>query len=321
MKYLKPQKNQPKYYEPIEKELAAIFYEILFKPTIDIIKRYTDQRILLNARIDKLEAAIKAGTIQYADGVFSGKFNAGTSKELRDIGAKWDQRSKVFRINPQLTPDSIRVQAGLIASRAKEMHAEIQRALDNTQKDLDNIIQSHEVPTDGMIEQVDSGWQAASKAIAVQPVLTPVMRKKMAEQYNTNIKTYAQKFTEERFKAIRDDVQENSLEGYRFDTLIDRIHAQADISAKKARFIARQETSLFVASFRQERFREAGVSRYRWSARGPGITRPDHFALHGKIFRYDDPPIVDTKTGRKGNPGQDFGCLCADIPLMGTTGE
>jgi uncharacterized protein with gpF-like domain len=38
--------------------------------------------------------------------------------------------------------------------------------------------------------------------------------------------------------------------------------------------------------------------------------RPDHADLDGTLQDTYDPPIVDKKTGRRGNPGIDFNCRC-----------
>ncbi len=112
-------------------------------------------------------------------------------------------------------------------------------------------------------------------------------------------------------------VEGNAREGYRFDNLIGKIKKAHGVSQSKAEFLARQETALFTAKYRRERLGDIGVVNYKWSARSAKLTRPDHWALHGKIFSYANPPIVDRKSGRRGNPGEDFGCLCADIPVLG----
>jgi uncharacterized protein with gpF-like domain len=44
-------------------------------------------------------------------------------------------------------------------------------------------------------------------------------------------------------------------------------------------------------------------------------TRPDHRRLAGKKFRWDDPPIVNSRTGERGNPGMDTHCRCWAEPV------
>jgi len=315
MKLLKPQTLKPSYFEPIEKQLLKMFFDIILKPTIDILKKNTSQKVKLNARINILEEALKDGVVQYDNGIFSGKFNYRLSKQLRDMGAKFDSKMKVFKINPSKVPADIKQRAALAYSKAKDMHQEIAKTLENTQNNLDQAIEAFKIHSDDMIIRMSEGWKSASAALSIKPELTKGELNKMSTNYNKNIKTYAKDFAVERFKAIRDTVQENAKSGYRFDSLIKDINKEYTVSESKAKFIARQETGLFMASFRKERFRQAGVTHYIWSARP--MARPDHKDLNGKTFAYDNPPITNKATGARNNPGEDFGCLCVDRPILG----
>ena len=46
-------------------------------------------------------------------------------------------------------------------------------------------------------------------------------------------------------------------------------------------------------------------------------TRPDHRRLDGQTFSWNDPPVVDSKTGQRGHPGMDKYCRCYAEPLRG----
>ena len=61
-----------------------------------------------------------------------------------------------------------------------------------------------------------------------------------------------------------------------------------------------------------ERYKSVGVQKYRWSTAGDNRVRPEHKALNGKIFDWDNPPL---STGGK-HPGEDFGCRCIAIPIV-----
>ncbi len=123
-------------------------------------------------------------------------------------------------------------------------------------------------------------------------------------------------FTDKMIVQLRDEVEQSALGGYRFEDLAKRVETRYGVAQNKARFIAQQETSLFLAKQRESRFSEVGCVEYIWSGVGDERERHDHKALNGRRFRYDDPPVVDVRTGRKANPGQDFGCRCADRPIL-----
>ncbi len=114
--------------------------------------------------------------------------------------------------------------------------------------------------------------------------------------------------------------------GNRYDSLIKVIERQYGVMTSKARFIARQETNLFLAAFKKARYTSAGSQTYIWGCvKMPHDTSPDHHTLgnvryyhgilEGSIQRWDNPPPTDAK-GNRNNPLEDFGCRCFAIPQI-----
>ena len=56
---------------------------------------------------------------------------------------------------------------------------------------------------------------------------------------------------------------------------------------------------------------------WRIDVNSPYGTRADHKALDGRQFRWDDPPVFDSRTGKKGHPGSDGRCRCYAEPVHG----
>ena len=81
------------------------------------------------------------------------------------------------------------------------------------------------------------------------------------------------------------------------------------MSRRKARFLARHETSLLVSEYRETKYIELGIERYSWSTSMDTKVRDTHKKLHGKIYYFKYPPVVNKKGDRKGH-GKDFGCRC-----------
>lgn len=118
--------------------------------------------------------------------------------------------------------------------------------------------------------------------------------------------------------------------GTRVETLRDQISERFAVSESRASTIARTETSTFNAKVAQARVEDLGVVEYEWSCsndervRGrPGGTyedsSEDHWHLNGKVFRYDDPPVVDEKHGIRANPGERPNCRCVAKPRVSST--
>ena len=123
-------------------------------------------------------------------------------------------------------------------------------------------------------------------------------------------------WSKEAIAKLRGDITVNVVKGFRAQRMVDQIQADAGVTKRKAQFLARQETSLLVSKFREERYKDVGLVEYEWSTGGDERVRKDHKDLDGRIFRYDSPPIVDRATGRRGNPGEDFNCRCIAIPVF-----
>jgi SPP1 gp7 family putative phage head morphogenesis protein len=322
MKLLTPQRMRPDYYKPIERELEAVFYEILYRPIVDTIKQQTGRNTRLNAKYEALEQAIADGVVQYTQdnkgkGIFSGKFNRAIASDIRSIGGSFDARKGIYSIEQSQVPASIKSKAALAQAKARDLNEAIKKTIDRIQEGLPDTMTRVDITPDPAIDRIDNDFVSGNKDIVVTPVLSDSAKARLADDYTTNMKLYIKKWSEDHIRDLREITEENAKSGYRFENLVDMIRTAHGTTQAKATFLARQETGLFMAKYRKQRLGDVGCTQYKWSARSATLTRPDHWALNRQIFSYDSPPVVDRKTGRRGNPGEDFGCLCADIPILG----
>lgn len=79
----------------------------------------------------------------------------------------------------------------------------------------------------------------------------------------------------------------------------------------KAKNLALDQTRNIFNSLASERMRDAGMTKYIWrhssASQKPREYHRDELA--GKVFDINDPPIIDKKTGQKGNPGDTYNCF------------
>lgn len=99
-----------------------------------------------------------------------------------------------------------------------------------------------------------------------------------------------------------------------------QIQASYNVSKSHARFIARDQMAKLNARITQQQQTDAGITEYVWRTVGDGRVRESHRHLNGKRFKYSDPPIVDPKTGRRANPGEDYQCRCVALPVFDIDG-
>jgi len=98
---LPPIIHRDSYTEYVEKLLLVYLQEVLFAP-VEAMLSAADVR---QNGIDVIREALTTGQIWYADGVFSGRFNAAISRELRKLGAV--KKQDTFVIEQEKLPLSL----------------------------------------------------------------------------------------------------------------------------------------------------------------------------------------------------------------------
>lgn len=111
-------------------------------------------------------------------------------------------------------------------------------------------------------------------------------------------------------------VKEGFLSGVPTKEITRQIYHTYNVNLSHARLIARDQTGKLNAQLTQKQHRDAGITLYEWSDSGDSRVRSTHKALNGRTFSYDDPPVVDPKTGRRCNPGEDYQCRCVGYPVF-----
>ncbi len=105
-------------------------------------------------------------------------------------------------------------------------------------------------------------------------------------------------------------------EGRSVKDLTALLQEQLGYSKSRAELTARDQTLKLYGQIQQERQEKAGITKYVWTTSQDERVRPDHADLDGTVQAWDDPPIVDQRTGRRGHPGFDFQCRCTAVPVL-----
>jgi SPP1 gp7 family putative phage head morphogenesis protein len=288
---------------------------LIYEPVIGVVNSEAPKNIKLNAGNPaelRLMKKLQSGKILYDGAYFTGKFDSQSSKIIRELGGAWDNGRLAFKFPPGKLTDNLKVAVQASKDRIEKIHSGLNNVLGEIEKKIAPAVEQLDL-TEGLTKVIN-GLQVqtinAMKAIGVPYTLTHGQREVISREYTDNMKLYIKGWAEEHIKTLRKEVQKNALQGYRFDQLKDMIEYRYGTSKAKAEFLARQETSLFMAKFRQQRFTQAGVNFYKWYTVGDHKVRPDHKELNGRIFKFGDPPIVDRSKGRRGEPGEDYNCRC-----------
>ena len=302
-----------KYYKPIQAELELYFYDFYWR---DILTAFKESERLYNSN-SALIAAIRKGSVHYEQGIFTGKFNARISGELRKF-AKYDGRSKSWKGIP---PSNVTAAAAVSNSRGEALNRKINDLISDIPARVEVAVEKLRYSIDAPLFMVseEAGKDLTTLGISVE--MTPELSDRLMENYTNNMNLNILNpdgtgWTPKQIGRLRDMIEKNALSGYNRLELQKLIEVEFGVTKNKARFLARTETGLFVAQVRDERFQDAGITKYKWSSSQDTRVRELHRELNGKVFDYSSPPIIDERTGQKGNPGETYQCRCTAIPII-----
>lgn len=327
IKLLPPVIVDPYVWDQLEKLLKRSFIRLLYQPIHKELGILPPHKIK-NA-VDDLIFALNSGYITYSRGAFRGRFSAKTSRELKAMGAVWDTRTKSYKLVKKLIPPEIQEVIHVSAVRFAEKIDKIDRALGKIlpEEFAENFYFGDYF--DRTLWDIEKTFQKTTKGITVAPQLNDQRRKQIADEWENNIKLKIQGFAEDHIKELRETIKKAVFSGNRYEHLISGIQRSYAVTENKARFLARQETNLLLAKFKETRYRDSGVNEYRWTTvhmpkdkspkhHTPGHVRYSHGILDGKIFRFDDPPVTtaEGEPERRNNPGEDYNCRCTAIAVV-----
>lgn len=136
--------------------------------------------------------------------------------------------------------------------------------------------------------------------------------KSMTEATRENIaliKTIPEKY----FGRVEETITSGWSQGLRWESMVEQIQKDGDVTEERAKLIARDQTSKMNAAINEERQKQVGIERYEWSTSQDERVRDSHADMEGKVCSWDDPPDVD---GEKVHPGEAINCRCTAIPIV-----
>ena len=309
---LQPIRDRIKYSDDLSKLLSYEIYQLLYKPLIDLLS----PRTVANDRSSVLVNAFLSRTIYFQEGFVYGKFNAAISKSLRGFGGTFNNTKKAFKISLAQLPIDVR-DAIARGSMAESQAVETMRKRLQELSAQAVVIPALEEIGQTTLEDLHKQFEKLTPEDLQIPVdMNKEQEEKIRKDYTESVHLEINSLSQEATERLRYRVEDAVGQGMRAEDLRGVLMSEHGVMANRAKFIARQETGLFVAKYRQVRYEDAGINRYQWSTSADDRVRKDHRDLNGRIFSFDNPPITDQATGARNNPGEDFGCRCVALPVI-----
>lgn len=324
------------YSEPVQKQLESYFLSVYWAEILEALK---DPLYRMND-INPLVDAIRKGKIQYQSGRFSGEFNMKTSRELEKF-ARYDGRSKTWVGTP---PPQVTAASVVANDRARSLSRKIESLISDIPGRVADSIDSLRYSIDTPLFLVNQQADRDLVSLGVSPEVGPELSDEIYRDYKTNQDINIKNWTPKQTERLRDMIERNALTGYNRRELEQMIMAEYETTMAKARFLARQETSLFVSKMRDERYMDAGLDIVQWSTSGdirvtgapggpnkPSAGHGNHYLMQAKFCKLSDPTVYadtldDAKAGKwksksmigadDQHAGRAFLCRCTYKPVM-----
>jgi len=99
--------------------------------------------------------------------------------------------------------------------------------------------------------------------------------------------------------------------------LVPALEKYEGMTHRRAKNIALDQTRKVYNSINKGRMQALGVGKFMWHHSGGGAhPREDHVEMDGKVYSFDDLPVIDQNTGEQGIPGQAPNCRCTMSPVF-----
>jgi SPP1 gp7 family putative phage head morphogenesis protein len=181
----------------------------------------------------------------------------------------------------------------------KALVNQLQRVASDTVNRILNL--EAERHTDAFMASAKRSLGIDLKAVVRQEDLDDYMRAATAR--NTSLIT---SLGDDVVKRVEQTVYSNSIAGNSATTLRKALQEQFGITDRRAKLIARDQTSKFNADLNKIRQQQAGVTSYSWMTAHDERVRPLHRSLDGKTYKWGE--ATGAEQGLP--PGQPILCRC-----------
>ena len=304
------------YDDIIIKQLKEWIWDSIFKQSFELLKNNQVE----NAQ-NALEQAIKQNRIYYTNGAFysaSGRFSNTIAKELELLGARYNKNRNAYVLENLPTNLAWVVETTKAVTTTKA--EAVMSYLTNQLGQLSKI--EKRIAIEGLVEKIMLNLQervyknAQSRKIElITPKLTSFQTDEIAKRYVDNLEFWITNFETEKIPEMRKGILDLTLQGKGLPQIEQYLQKEWHISQDRIKFLARNESAIATSSYLSSKYQNEGFTHFKWNTILDGRERKLHKELNGQIFRFDNLPIIDERTGQRGLPAETYNCRCSLTPI------
>lgn len=145
----------------------------------------------------------------------------------------------------------------------------------------------------------------------------------MVEQWATTNISMIKSLIDGMIDKMAETIMEARAKRMPMKDMLKNVQKEYESGRMRARLMARDQMVKLNTQLTKAQQGEAGIDSYIWTTMHDKRVRACHRSFSGKVFKWDNPPeswyrtstgIVHT--GKRYNPGEDYGCRCYALPVF-----
>ena len=227
-------------------------------------------------------------------------------KELRRLFKK-DHAIEFFAQDASISSQA-RILTNALISKFNKIFAELSKPL--AEQMISEADKASSLALHSSLKDLSGGLSL--KTTSLSPELVDILSASVTENVSL-IKTISSKY----LSGVQGAVMRSITTGGGMEDLIPYLQRSKEITKRRAKMIAYDQTRKAFNSLNKGRMDTLGIKEYEWlHSGGSNHPRKDHIRMSGNIYSLDDPPVIDQRTGERGIPGQAPNCRCRMLPVI-----
>lgn len=168
--------------------------------------------------------------------------------------------------------------------------------------------------------QLNLGLKDIAERTAIQSTMATPRMRAVVEASTQACTALITRIPEKYLGEVQTQVMSAITTGSGLGQLVPYLTKRYKGNARHAQLTALDQIRKASENVNAARLQSLGVEEYVWiHTGGERYPRKLHMSYSGKTFRYDDPPVIDERTGVKGKPGDAIGCRCRQRAVLNFT--